>query len=54
VKPEAIPVRVRVILMGDGETYHLLDGYDPDFGDLFKVLADFDTLIDRAPEGIRQ
>ncbi len=54
VKPEAIPVQVRVILLGDSEIYHLLDGHDPDFADLFKVLADFDTLIDREPEGTRQ
>jgi len=54
LKPEAIPVKVRVILLGDSSLYYLLDTHDPDFGHLFKVLADFDTEIDREPEGVRQ
>jgi ATP-dependent Lon protease len=54
VKPQPIPVQLRVILVGDLETYYLLDHYDPDFEHLFKVLADFDSEIDREPEGVRQ
>jgi len=54
LKPEAIPVKVRVILLGDSSLYYLLDTHDPDFAHLFKVLADFDTEIDREPEGVRQ
>ncbi len=54
VKPEPIPIQVRVILLGDAETYSLLDRFDPDFPHLFKVLADFDSVLDRTPEGIRQ
>ncbi|NJN14365.1 MAG: AAA family ATPase, partial [Planctomycetes bacterium] len=54
LKPEAIPVKVRVILVGDSSLYYLLDANDPDFSDLFKVLADFDSEIDREPEGVRQ
>jgi len=53
VKPEPIPVRLRVILLGDALIYHLLDENDPDFAHLFKVLADFDTVIDREPDGVR-
>jgi ATP-dependent Lon protease len=52
--PEPIPVRVKVILLGDAGIYYLLDQHDPDFGDLFKVLADFDPEIAREPEGVRQ
>ncbi len=47
VNPEPIPVRVRVILLGDARSYYMLDSYDPDFGELFKVLSDFDHEIDR-------
>ncbi|VAW38704.1 ATP-dependent protease La Type II [hydrothermal vent metagenome] len=47
LKPEPIEVNVRVILMGDSQTYYMLDNYDPDFPDLFKVLADFDSEIKR-------
>jgi len=54
VKPEPIPIRLRVLLVGDAGTYYLLDQHDPDFGHLFKVLADFDSEIDREPEGVRQ
>ena len=54
VKPEPIPVRLRVILVGDSGTYYLLDQNDPDFGHQFKVLADFDSEIDREPKGVNQ
>lgn len=54
VKPEPIPLQVRVILLGDAQTYALLDHYDPDFPHLFKVLADFDSVIDRTPDSVRQ
>lgn len=47
LKPEPIPLQVRVILVGDAWIYYMLDAYDPDFSHLFKVLADFDSVIDR-------
>ena len=47
LKPEPIQVNVRVILLGDAQTYYTLDNYDPDFPQLFKVLADFDSEIER-------
>ena len=34
------------------EIYYLLDEYDPDFPDLFKVLADFDAFVARDERGI--
>jgi len=52
VKPEPIPLRLRVLLVGDRRTFHLLDRYDADFPHLFKVLADFDTVIDRMPDNV--
>ncbi len=54
LKPEPIPVKIRVILLGDSSLYYLLDAYDADFPHLFKVLADFDNEIVREPEGVRQ
>ena len=41
LKPEPIDLNVKVVLVGDAETYALLDAMDPDFPHLFKVLADF-------------
>lgn len=52
LQPEPIDVDVKVILIGDADIYYLLDEYDPDFPHLFKVLADFDSLIPRTPDNI--
>lgn len=54
VQPEPIDVEVRVILVGDVDTYYQLDAIDPDFQELFKVLADFDDEIPRDPNGLQQ
>ncbi|MHC4410815.1 MAG: AAA family ATPase [Planctomycetota bacterium] len=54
LKPQPIPVSVRVILIGDSRLYYMLDSYDEDFRNLFKVLADFQTEIPREPDGMRQ
>jgi len=54
IKPEPIPLNIKVILIGDAEIYYLLDRYDPDFGDLFKCLADFNDMIRREPDGMEQ
>lgn len=53
-QPEPIPIKVRVVLIGDLETYYLLDYNDPDFRDLFKVLADFDSELPRNDAGRKQ
>ncbi|MCH2181154.1 MAG: AAA family ATPase [Mariniblastus sp.] len=47
VQPEPIPIQIRVILIGDPATYFALDQADPDFRELFKVLADFDSELVR-------
>jgi len=52
LKPEAIPLKVKVILIGDAGLYQMLDQYDPDFAYLFKVLADFETTIPRDEIGV--
>ena len=54
VQPEPISVRVRVILIGDSPAYYGLDQGDPDFSELFKVLADFDSELIRDPESFNQ
>ena len=53
LKPEPIDINVKVILLGDPDLYYTLDAYDRDFADLFKVLADFDTSIERDENGVR-
>jgi ATP-dependent Lon protease len=54
LKPEPIDVNVKVILLGESDTYYLLDDFDPDFPELFKVLADFTRTVPHDDEGIRQ
>ena len=47
LEPEPIPLDVKVILLGDRETYLLLQHYDPEFEELFKVTADFENEMPR-------
>ena len=53
-QPEAIQVSVRLILIGDVGTFYQLDHADPDFAELFKVLADFDSELIRDDRGVMQ
>ncbi len=42
LEPEPIPLDIKVILLGERSLYYLLNDYDPDFSELFKVAADFE------------
>ncbi|MBX6763744.1 MAG: AAA family ATPase [Rubrobacteraceae bacterium] len=50
LEPEPIPLDVKVVLLGDRLLYYLLSALDPEFGQLFKVAADFDEEVDRSEE----
>lgn len=50
LEPDPIPLDVKVILLGDRYLYYMLSNLDPDFGELFKVAADFEDEIDRETE----
>ncbi len=50
LEPEPIPLDVKVVLFGDRLLYYLLQAYDPEFNELFKVAADFEEVIDRSTE----
>ena len=50
LEPESIPLDVKVVLIGERLLYYLLHRFDPDFGELFKVEADFNEEIARSPE----
>jgi lon-related putative ATP-dependent protease len=52
LKPRPIKLKIKVILIGDSEVYDLLYTKDPDFRELFKVKAHFDTTMDRNEENI--
>ena len=50
LQPEPIPLDVKVILLGDRMLYYLLQNYDQDFDELFKVAVDFNDEMDRSQE----
>lgn len=52
LRPEAIPVDIKVVLVGDPQVYYLLDSLEPRFAQLFKVLADFSDTLPRDDDGI--
>lgn len=45
LKPKAIPVRLKVILVGESDFYHLLMQYDPKFPEIFKIKAETDSTM---------
>lgn len=47
LEPEPIPLDAKVILFGDRLFYYLLQLYDPEFVELFKVAVDFEDRIER-------
>ncbi|MEW9669487.1 AAA family ATPase [Ammoniphilus sp. 3BR4] len=54
IKPEPIPLDVKVILVGNPHLYHLLAQWDEDFQKIFKVKVEFDTDMERSPEHIQE
>jgi lon-related putative ATP-dependent protease len=54
LKPEPIPLDLKVILIGDPLLYQRLYILDMEFSQLFKVKADFDITMDRTAENVQQ
>ena len=52
LKPEAIPLNVKVVLVGSVFYYHLLFQLDNDFNSLFKIKADFNSVMERTEKNI--
>lgn len=50
LEPEAVPLDVKIVLFGDRETWLLLQEYDPEFAELFRVTADFENEMPRTAE----
>lgn len=54
LKPEPIPLKVKVILIGNPVYHNLLFALDEDFKKLFKVKADFDLVMDRTENNLKK
>ncbi len=52
IRPQPMPLDVKVVLIGDVTLYHLLSMYDEDFWEIFKVKADFDFEVTRTDENM--
>jgi len=53
LKPEPIPLDVKVVLIGERWLYYVLSNYDKEFSSLFKVAADFDDVLDRSDDNVQ-
>ncbi|MGI5820136.1 MAG: Lon protease family protein [Armatimonadota bacterium] len=53
LEPEAIPLDLKVVLIGTPMLYYLLYQHDEDFQKLFKVKADFDLIMDRGENAVQ-
>ncbi len=47
LEPEPIPLDVKVVLFGERLLYYLLQRYDPEFDELFRIAADVDDELPR-------
>ncbi len=54
LKPEVIPLNVKVILVGPRDIYYLLEDLDTEFNEMFRVLADFSSHIKLNDETVGQ
>jgi lon-related putative ATP-dependent protease len=54
LKPQPIPLTAKVILIGTPYLYQLMFSLDPDFQELFKIKAEFDTTMPRTDEKVQQ
>jgi predicted ATP-dependent protease len=53
MRPQPVPVQLKIVVMGDDQLYQQLSLYDEDFWEMFKVKADFDYQIERTEENIK-
>jgi len=53
LKPEPIPLSIKIILIGSPMIYHQLLAHEEDFRKLFKVKADFGNSMNRTDDAVR-
>jgi ATP-dependent Lon protease len=54
LKPEPIPINVKVVLIGERRIYHLLWGMEEDFKKIFRIKAEFDHVMDFNDRTLKQ
>ncbi|MHA2610447.1 MAG: Lon protease family protein [bacterium JZ-2024 1] len=53
IRPEPIPLDVKIIMIGPYWIYYLLSLYDEDFHRVFKIRADFDLEMENSPKHLQ-
>ena len=53
LRPEPVPLEVKVILLGSYDLFHLLQNHDSKFNKIFKVRADFDHEVAKTDDTIQ-
>ncbi len=53
LEPEPIPLDLKVVVIGERLLYYLLREFDPEFEELFKVAADFESDVERSDDNTR-
>jgi lon-related putative ATP-dependent protease len=53
IQPQAIPLDIKVVLVGSAQTYYTLHELDAEFPELFKVKADFDTEMPASDDNVQ-
>lgn len=51
--PDAMPLNIKIVMIGERFLYYLLCALDTDFSQLFKVAADFEDRIPRTAENMQ-
>ena len=52
LKPEPVPLDVKIVIIGERWLYYLLSMYDKEFSGLFKIAADFDDDVERSDDNV--
>ena len=53
MRPQPMPVDLKIVVMGDDNLYQLLSAYDEDFWEMFKVKADFAYQVELTDENMQ-
>ncbi|PIE02174.1 MAG: protein LonB [Acidobacteria bacterium] len=54
LRPQPIPLDVKVVLLGSYHLFHLLQNHDPKFNKIFKIRADFDHEVKLTAQTLKQ
>jgi predicted ATP-dependent protease len=52
LSPDAVPLKVKVVLIGSRDIYYLLQELDHDFEKMFRVVVDFDEDVSRSDASV--